>query len=203
MFTGIIEGVGRLAGARERAAATCACASTSARLPFDDGAARRKHRRQWRVPDRGRVRRDRVRRRCLQRNAGADHAGRAAARRARSTSNARCARPTASAAIWSAATSTASAACSPSRDDARAQRWRFAAPPALLRYIAQEGLDLRRRRQPDRQRGRRRRLRGRADPAHGRAHRLRADRASAMRSTSKSTWSRATSSACWPAQRAD
>ena len=26
-----------------------------------------------------------------------------------------------------------------SRDDARAQRWQFAAPPALLRYVAQKG----------------------------------------------------------------
>ena len=46
-----------------------------------------------------------------------------------------CARPTASAAIWSAATSTASAVLS-IHEDARAQRWRFAAPASLRRYIA-------------------------------------------------------------------
>ncbi len=57
--------------------------------------------------------------------------------------------------------------------DARAQRWRFAAPPALLRYIAKkgsicvDGVSLTVNAVDDAG------LRGRADPAHRGAHRLR------------------------------
>ena len=116
-------------------------ASTSARCRSRmSRSCRREHRRQWRVPDRGRVRRDIVRRRCLQRDPVADHAGHAASRARAEPGTRDACRPTASAAIWSAATSTASAACCDVAEDARAQRWRFSAPPALLR-IRRAGRD--------------------------------------------------------------
>ena len=60
------------------------------------------------------------------------------------------------------------------RADGRSQRWTFEAPAALARYIAHKGSVMHRRHQPDRERGRGIALRRQPDPAHGRAHHLRA-----------------------------
>ena len=93
MFTGLIAGVGRLA-AREARGGDLRLRIDAGTLPFDDAAARREHRGQRRVPDRGRLRRSALRGRRLQRDAGADHARRACRSARRSTSSARCCRPT-------------------------------------------------------------------------------------------------------------
>ena len=72
------------------------------------------------------------------------------------------------------------------------------APAELLRYVVEKGSIARPGHEPDRRRGRRARLRGRADPAHARRRRRSTASRPATASTSRSTCSRNTSRSCLP-----
>ena len=121
-----------------------------------------------------------LRGRCLQRNACADHARRSARRRALNLERAMRA-------DRSSRRASGQRPCRRRRARSRHHAGRARAALALRRaggaaaLHRHEGFDLRRRRQPDRQRGRRARVRSRADPAH-RSHTRRSRRPqSAMR----------------------
>ena len=157
MFTGIVEALGVVESIqRVELDAGAGRAPGGGHRPRRRGAAdRREHRGRRRLPDRRRARGRALRRRPRPRDAGADHAGRARAGRAGSTWNARCASATRWAATWWPATSTAWARSCRDAARGRGARARDRGPGRPGALPGAQGLDRRRRRQPDHQHCRR------------------------------------------------
>ena len=199
MFTGIIAAVGRIAEVAPSAGRACGCASTRAALPLDDVALGDSIAVERRVPH-GRRAATPTRSKSTSRSETlACVAGFDARRAGQSRKSAAPLRP----------------ARRPPRERPRRRRRHGRALRAGRRQPAArdlgaagaralhraQGLGRGRRREPHRERRRGCELFGQPDPAHARAHQLRA-LAPGRASTSRSICSRATSSeSCWPRMR--